>query len=408
MRKTVCVCAIVWAIAFSAIGFADESLTLHKALEIARQNNPQFLMSEADVGIAAARLEQAKAYPNPSIDFGMGRITDTQEVSSDRRLIEGEIAQEVELWGKRGLRKKIAKNDIVMSEQRRILTWQEMALSVKDAYYRLLLEKELLGIAGDNLDIGKKFLGSTELKFQQNEVPYSDVLRARLELVRLRSDVLSRQAELEIQKHALNTLLGRTPETQFQLAGRLRYRPLKVSLDTLVEQAIGTRPELKLVSTQIEQADQRRRLAKRRGLPNPTLRFWGEQDGPEVKLGGGLGFEIPLWYRQGGEIREAEQLKLRSEIEQGALGLEIEREVRNAYRELQKSGEELAVKREGIEASAELIRTSFQSYQEGRTSFLKFLETMRSVNEFKIDYYTTLALWHRRRAVLEKAIGSDL
>ncbi len=68
----------------------------------------------------------------------------------------------------------------------------------------------------------------------------------------------------------------------------------------------------------------------------------------------------------------------------------------------------LEVKKEGLETSAELIRTSFQNYQEGRTAFFNFLETMQSVNSFKIDYFNTLALWHRQRALLEKAIGSDL
>lgn len=406
MRRLYCVCAILWAVSYPLPGVAAEILTVSKALEIARENNPQLQIALKEIGMAEARLDQAKAYPNPSLAFFAG-VQEGETDPTRGSVVGGEIAQEIELFGRRRLRRGVAEQGIAVTEQRRQVSWQDQVLAVKGSFYEILATEQILQTAKDNLAIVEKFLGATELKFQQNEVPYSDVLRARLELVRMRSQMMGFESKLEERRHEFNILLGRSPEMEFQVTGELQDRVLKYSREELIERALRTRPEMAVNRAESTRASLQQDLA-RRWLPDPEFMFFGEKEGEEIRLGGGIGFALPLWYRNKGEIREAEQLEGQTEIRRDALQHEIEREVRDAYLQLQAMGRVLSVKREGIRSSAELMRTTFQSYQEGTTPFLKFLETLRTVNDFKTDYYATLALWQRQKAVLERAVGSEL
>ena len=117
---------------------------------------------------------------------------------------------------------------------------------------------------------------------------------------------------------------------------------------------------------------------------------------------------LGFFHRRKGEIREASALKNKAVTEEQYLDYAVQREVSDAFRKLTKAANKFEAQREGAEASAELIRVSFQSYLEGKTSFLMFLDTLQAVKQFKKDYYTTLALWHVRRAELERAVGSDI
>ncbi|MGH7198810.1 MAG: TolC family protein, partial [Candidatus Omnitrophota bacterium] len=157
---------------------------------------------------------------------------------------------------------------------------------------------------------------------------------------------------------------------------------------------------------QVEREDLNLKLAKRERLPKTTFSLWGEKDSADTHFGGGMNLEIPLWYRKKGEISEAKALKSKALIEQEFLTHQVDREVRDAFQELTKTARSLEAEQEGISWSAELIRTTFQAYQEGTAPFLQFLETLTPVNQFKQDYFASLAAWHIGKAALEKAIGA--
>ena len=393
-------------------GLASDTLSLEEALAIARQNNPALQMGEQDVAASEAGIIKAKAYPNPDVNVRVGALPHREngntEVSGQALIVDGEVSQEVEAWGKRGLRKKIAEKDLALTRSEQLVLWQDTALAVKQAYYQVLLMQNLSQIARDNRELAERFLGSTELKFQENEVPYSDVLRTRLELIMLRKQLVGTEEDLKTGKRSLNLLLGRPLETTVSLKDAFRYRALGADLDALVAQALRDRPELAAAKIQVERWDDAVSFSKRTYLPNPRLSVWGEKDGQEINTGGGLGLQIPLWNRGKGEQREAKSRKDRAAIAQTYQTQLVEREVRDVYSDLRKTAKTLEVEQEGLETSAELIRTSFQGYQEGKASFLAFMETMQAVNQFREEYFSSLARWHIERAALEKAIGSSL
>ncbi len=399
---------LLLALSFGFTGQArgEEVLTLQQALKIARTANPQFRMSGEDVNVAKAEALRAKAFHNPELGVKAGTHDDLAP-GEPRPFIGGEVSQEIEVWGTRGLRRKSAQKGIEVAKAHQARTWQEVAFQVKETYYETLLRQQLVSIARENLEIGKKFLGSTELKFKQNEVPYSNLLRARLELVRLNKDLISHQEDLKIARHSLNLLLGRAPETDVRLKDAFVYRGLVSSLDDLLERARTGRPEMTEVARQVEREGLNLKLAKRERLPKTTFSLWGEKDSADTHIGGGLNLEIPLWYRKKGEIVEAKALKSKAIIRQEFLNNQIDREVRDAFQELTKTARSLEVQQEATSWSAELIRTTLQAYQEGSAPFIQFLETLKAVNEFREDYFSTLAVWHIRTAALEKAIGSE-
>jgi len=93
------------------------------------------------------------------------------------------------------------------------------------------------------------------------------------------------------------------------------------------------------------------------------------------------------------------------EYQKERLGRRIELEVKNKYLEMQNTQQALSLQREAIQNTGELFRTTLQAYLEGKADFLRFLETLQSVNAFKSEYYDILFDYFVKKAELERAVG---
>ena len=133
-----------------------------------------------------------------------------------------------------------------------------------------------------------------------------------------------------------------------------------------------------------------------------------EKDAPDFHFGPSLSMAIPTWYRNKGEIEAAKAKQVKTEYQKTYLEKKIELSIRENYLELQKTTESLSLQKEMVQNTGELFRTTFQAYLESKADFLRFLETLQSVNNFKSEYYDILFNYFVKRAALERALGSSL
>lgn len=411
MKKILFVFLLNWMIwLFPLMVFAlEESLPLKKALEIAESLSPEVVLSKQNSFIAQKDRLKANRYPNPEINFQVGPNYETLEAGDTQKnvYLGGTIQQEVELWGKRKLRQQIADDQIFISKIEELITEQDMIGKVKTIYAAIQRSQERVSLIRSNLEIHQRFVGSAQMKFQQNKAPYADVLRAKMELAVQHKNLILEQNELKILKQQMNLLLDRDLETPFRASDSFREKSSLPSLSTLLTKMIQ-RAEFDSIEARKGQNQKEIRLAKQEAKPNLKVGFWGQQDPPDLNLGASLGMQLPVWYRNKGEIESAKAKKLKLEYQKNYLARKIELEVRNRYFQLLRVIESIALQQEMIQTTGELFRTTFQAYQEGNADFLRFLETLQSVNRFKSDYYDTLFEYWIKKGDLERAIGGPL
>ncbi len=389
----------------------NNALTLDQCLSIAVQQNPLVLSSMQQYKAALARINQAKAFAQPSLNWDSDLQPKLFNFGKAGEWYFG-ISQEIEFPGKRSLRGKIASKEASEFLQDIELLKLDLVFQVKQAFYHLLLSQEKLKYAQQNLELAQDYLQKAELKYEAGDVAKVEALRARLESSKAANEVRSASNDVRLAKAMLNFLLARKKYSPLEIQGNLKRAPIGLNEDKLIARALSFRPEVKRINMGLE----REKLTKKQGymsyLPDFELgvnkhRIIGEGEFWDFTLS----FPIPLffWQPKRGEIAEAEAniqaLKRDVEHLQNAITLEVE----EAYMNAVTVNNQIRLFEEEILTQAEEVYNMFLfSYQEGEIGGIELIEARRTLIEARISYADALFNYGVAIAALEKSIGQKL
>jgi cobalt-zinc-cadmium efflux system outer membrane protein len=203
--------------------------------------------------------------------------------------------------------------------------------------------------------------------------------------------------------------MGRHPNEPLALAGPLDsaiYLPLR---STLLEQALARNPAVKVQEAEAERAGLSLQSIRKSRFPDfkagPSLEYTRD----EQIAGVGLTLPLPLWDKKKGEIATAAagQEKALAELEK--LRRDILGDVATAAHNLEAAKESLAfytpALRDKLKAA---LDAAAQSYSEGRTPLLLYLEAQRTYFDTQADYLETLKRLFEAQMELESALGVPL
>jgi outer membrane protein TolC len=412
IRRISIVCIILGlSLPLTAQTQETEILTLDRCISIAIEQNPLVLSSQQQYNAALARVHQAKALSQPSLDYDSDLQPNFLNFNDSGETYFG-LSQFLEFPGKRHLRGKIASKEADEFLQEIELLKLDIVFQVKQAFVGLLLSQEKLKYAQQNLELAQNFLQKAEVKFDAGDVAKVEVLRARVEASKAATEVRAAATEVRLSKATLNYLLARKKYTPLEIEGNLRRTPISLDMDQLVEKALSFRPEMRGIRIALE----RERLSKKQAymsyLPDFELgvakhRIVGERSWWDVTLS----LPIPLffWQPKKGEIAEAEANI--SSLEKATLHLEnsITLEVEEAYMNAETANNQIRLFEEQILTQAEEVYNMFLfSYQEGEIGGIELIEARRSLLEARTSYADALYNYRAAISALEKSIGQKL
>jgi outer membrane protein TolC len=388
-----------------------EVLTLDECITIAIQQNPLILSSLQQYNASLARVSQAKAIPQPSINWDSDLQPKLFDFKGTGEWYFG-ISQSVEFPGKRYLRGKIASKEANVFLQEIELLKLDIVFQVKQAFYGLLLSQEKLRYAQQNLELAQDFLKKAELKFDAGDVAKVEVLRARVEASKAANDVRAASTDVRLAKAMLNFLLARKKYAPIEIEGDLKRAPIWLDVDNLVERALSFRPEMKGINIAIERENLSKKQAYMSYLPDFELginkhRVLGEGEWWDFTLS----FPIPLffWQPKKGEIAEAEANIRSLEKESEHLGNAITLEVEEAYMNAVTANNQISLFEDEILTQAEEVYNMFLfSYQEGEIGGIELIDARRTLIEARTSYADALFNYGVALAALEKSIGQKI
>ena len=388
-----------------------EALTLDECVSIAIEKNPLVLSAAQQYNASLARVQQAKAFVQPSINWDSDLQTKLFDFKRSGEWYFG-ISQEIEFPGKRSLRGKIAAQESNEFLQDIEILKLDIAFQVKEAFYNLLLSQEKLKYARQNLELAQDYLQKAEWKYDAGDVAKVETLRARVEASKAANRVRSASNEVRLAKTLLNFLLSREKYAPVEIQGNLKQAPIDLNEDALISRALSFRPEVKRINTELE----REKLTKKQGymsfLPDFELginkhRVIGEGDFWDFTLS----FPIPLffWQPKKGEIAEADA-NIRALINEAEyLRNAIALEVSDAYMNAITVDDQIRLYEEQILTQAEEVYNMFLfSYQEGEIGGIELIEARRTLIEARTSYADALFNYGVAIAALEKSIGQKL
>jgi cobalt-zinc-cadmium efflux system outer membrane protein len=391
-----------------------EELTLEKALEILREQNPLLSSEREREAIAAGELEQARKLPNPALSLETESFDAIQGDPAARELFLS-VQQPILLGGKRGKRTELAgallraaRNDVRAFER-------ELSFRLKATYASLVQAQADLALSNEILDDFDQVVRLSRIRYERGEMSGGDLRRIETERLRFLEDQVAAEILLESARAELLGLLG-MPEYggAFRASAPPRFEGEIGDIETLAAEAAESRPE---VMAQLERREAARRdvdLQKSLGIPDivPFVGYQRQRDpGLDTTsfVNFGLSVGLPLFDRNQGAVSRARANSRREEELERAIRHQVTVEVRQAREAYVQQRKRLTFFEDTYLRTARQARDIAEAaYRMGGETLINFLDASRVYRETLQAYNRALRDASVARFALERALGKDL
>ncbi len=402
------------------------TLTVAKALEIFRARGYDLLVAQANVDQAEGTLVAQGAIPNPGVSLSAGRnflcasTQDCNVISYSVGLSDSNALSNL-VFGKTQLKRSVASAALEAAKLSRRDALRTLSFQVKSAYFQVLLASAQLDNTRETRESNEKTQALMKRRFELGAISDADL--ATIDVAALEAAQQEDQAlqALRAAKVALAFLLGfRQAVPDFQVeAKELEYAVppalAKSTREAALTDALGQRPDLLAQAKQEESAQRGIELARRLRVPDFTLGLVYSDNGtydsnispPNLSLT--LGFTLPAFYFQQGEIQVAEanwrsQTALHRKAE-----AQVVSDVETAWGQVTATRALVERMQKGLLDRAKTARDLVQvQYEKGGASLLDFLNAQRTYTATRTEFAGDLANYWIAVAQLEQATAKEM
>jgi outer membrane protein TolC len=420
-----------------------ETLTLRQAISAAEANNRAIRAARLEHDKAAREVNVARTYRLPvfsvsalgsqslahlGLTFPLGSLgvypgigpvpgktTTLTGPLQPAGIFYGSVAQPLSQQHKIGLGIELARLGVDMADETVRSRRQETINEVRRLYYGIL-----------QTESGRRSLQATVAFLQQLD---QDMGRNVLQRVALQSDSLDVKAKLsqaeyallklddpvETQKQQLNRLMGRDPDTLFDIdplaATDFDMPDLKHAYAT----AMVLRPEVRLARLQEKKAALAERLKSAERIPDVSLTMTSVATANLSPIlpnrlsivGVQVTWDVYDWGRKRKQMEEKRLAEEQASLDVKDTEAKIIVEVAHQYRKLIEARKEVEVALASQSASRELLRVTTNRYSQEDVLLRDLLKVQSSLAEADNRFTQALLDLATAQADFEKALGAD-
>ena len=390
----------------SARAQTQEGLSLSGAIDIAILNNPSIQKARKEVEAADARILHVGRIPNPELGATWNESSSIIK-PGDAHERDISISQAVEFPTKRSNRIHVASTDKELAQLRLDRTVVLVTSQVRRSYFDLLLSEKFAESVDKQLTLLKDFQQLFAARYQAGASSYLDVVRAKVELTRLRNDIIEAQREKQVRQRQLNLLIGRYAEQTIVLTNSFPSVLTNVNMDSLATSLTERSIAIRIAQLSVQRQEQSLSLAKTTYIPDFQIGFASQRRGDLTNLWGiELKASLPLWFWQGpkGQVQEAMALSDIAILDQMAIGLQMRASVRSAIELLSAAEAQLSSFDRSLLADADdIVSTAVNQYQNNQIDVLNLLDIYRTHRATRVEYLRALHNYAVAVAELEAA-----
>jgi outer membrane protein TolC len=395
---------------------AQEKLSLQQAIDLALRQNPQLAIAQQEIAAAHGQSLLAAALPPAEI---FSRLNEISFDFTEPDEIEIGLSQDFEFPGKRSSRRAMANVGRQIAELQLARLRVLLAAEVKKRYYENLLASENLAsqqFAVQLLDDLQRLLAE---RYQSGAASYVDVVRARIELGRGRSELAAAQQEQLAARSTLSLLLGRqSPVTAgLQLSDSLAYAPLTLPRDSIFAFVAQQTSLRQIFVTVVERQRRALRLAQLTGRPdfsfgasfqrvaeNPPFTTARPEGQTVNAFGVEASISLPLFNRAApkGEAQIAQAELAAAETRLAYFDQRLRRNFEVALAAVESAEKQVLEFRNVIlPESQNAVKAAVAAYQSGQLSLTDLLDIYRTARQARLEKSRVIFNYLAARADLE-------
>jgi outer membrane protein TolC len=419
----------------NSAGWLTRPLSLANCLNIALEQNASILKAKNDLQSQYGVVVQTRAVALPHVTAS-GQYKDTDphaienipgtSVPHENWNAGVQIVQTIYDGGRTiaalraaGATKKQAIAQYETSEA-------DALLSVRVAYYDILLAQEQITVHEASVKLLQKELEDQQQRYNAGTVPKFNVLRAEVAVANERPNLIQARNQYRIAKNNLSNLLGFNlprdiwEDVPLNLTDTLETVPYDVNLPDAIQQALSKRSEL--IALQQAEELQKLNIVNARAGYQPTVsvfagyNWYNAQFTPPVALdhdinGWNAGAQVSWDLFDGllthGKVVQAKALYHRSQTDLADQSRQIELQVRTAYSDFIEAKEVLQSQEKVQEEAEEALREAEARASAGTGTQLDVLDAQTSLTQARATQVQAMHDYDTARARLERAIGAN-
>lgn len=393
-------------------GLVAQVLSLDEARARTLRSSPELAAARASVNAAAARYEQAGAFPNPVVAYSR------EQTSSDGHTNWQNIAlleQRLDIGGQRGARRDAGslRHDAALA--RVALREAELTFEVTRAYAAAVAADRRADLTRDAAEAFGRAKRITAERLAAGDI--SGYTNRRIGLESARYAALNAEAALARRsaRLALGALVGATGDSaltvRLQLSDSLTPLPVP-PLDSLRVMALRSHPEIRAVLAEAAASAADARAARKEAFPGllAGVGFKNERSAGSDRTMNGfvvqLALPVPLWDRRGAASAAFTADSVERASQADRVRRDVTREVEMAWAAVRTVEEQVGTIRPELgQASRAALGAALAAFLEGEISLVEWLDAVRAYQEVESMFAGLLAEQVIQRAALERVVG---
>ena len=388
-----------------------EKVTLPQALDLAVQNNIDYKSAKIDVDIAKNKIKEANRLQNPSFDafYFLGAAGNSEPKQLG-------VSENIEI-AKRKARKNLAESNLKLVEKNIDYTIFDLKMDVREAYINLVEAKSILDTLEQQQELQEELLKIAKIRVTNHNAPDIDVIQAEIALNQMITQVNSARVNVKKALSDFNKVINNPDNIVYDSMDNIfseenNFQEMMTpppnfdfpSFDEIVQNAIRNRYDIQIAKQEIDVAEKNLTVTARQRIPDIQLTGgYAYQVGSYTDSGnfnngayaGASLVNIPLFYNYSLEIQNAALKLKQAELKYESSKNRAVKDVSAAYDRFLTAADNLNhYEKKIITGSEELIETSKNSYEAGKSDITSLIVMKQSYKSIIIGYTQALAEYY--------------
>lgn len=408
------------------ISVLDKAFTLEEAQRLALLNDARLLTAAQDTIIADERVREAKYQFFPEIGLqasatkyearypfalggefrnillfpdrpGIFRNNDSDSLYSGRGYFQMTLYEGGRGWSTL----KLAQAGQKQARSNHDSVKMDLALSVREAFFRLLLAQERVALTD-------ALLASVEDAVRGGRLDGWDRVEAEARVAEARGRSSEAAHNLELRRLEFLKILNLELDTPFKLIGTLDAKPVEVDIDKAVLWAMELRPELQSETYKAQMDEISVNLAQQRRIPTVFLASDYELTDSELPMRNRLnnwaatvGVRIPISYDYWSQLKQRRAEQRQGQLKRAELQDNVRLQVRRAYADLVYWQKETPLR----ETQWKRVQSLYDTAARGAGGALGRARSLAGVVDLKLAYLTAVTEQILAVGRFERAVG---
>lgn len=411
---------------------AQELLTVQDAIKIGVENAYSIRIASNEVAIARNNNSYGNAGFFPKVDATASASTkeSTEKVTkldnstattTPRTMsINGSIALSWTIFDGMGM--FIAKDKLSLlqlQEETSLRASVESTMAqILSLYNTIVQQNKLISVYEQTMSISQRRMQIAKTGRAVGAISEVALLKAEVDYKTDSSNLVQQKLATENLKAEMNLLIGRAPETKFEVAGQ-SFEPIELSYKELLAKALEQNPALIRARQEQEVNQLNIKEANSRGLPSITLSSSytynsnSYKDAASNKLQSygpyvGATASIPLFdgFNVRRNVKNARLAASNAEIRAAQAESELRTDLLKAFNLLTTTRTVVAIEQKSMELAQKNVNIAVKAYEEGAISDIEVREAQRSFIDVAFRLLKAQADLKNQEVELKRLSGS--